>query len=219
MHSLVRGKVKIDIVSDVVCPWCAIGYQRLNQAIKELKIEDRVEVVWHPFELNPDMPREGQNANKYLMNKLRLSEDGLIQKRKSVAKIGEESGFKFNYFQKMKKVNTFNAHVLLDYAKELNKQTELKVRLQKAYFAEKKDINNRDVLFLEVKSVGLNAYEAMARLDNDEAIKRVQDEEQYWRDRGVSAIPTMIFNDSVVRRGANQVEMYKELLTELINKK
>ena len=214
-----KDKIKIDIVSDVVCPWCAIGYQRLSQAINELDLKDKVEIQWHPFELNPNMPREGQNADKYLMKKLRLSEEGLKQKRKTVAKIGEDSGFKFDYFTKMKKVNTFNAHVLLDYAKEFNKQTELKVRLQNAYFNERKDVNDRNILALEVEKVGLNVAEAMARLDNKEAIKRVEDEEKYWKDRGVFAIPTMIFNDKIVRRGANKVESYKKLLQELINNK
>ncbi len=212
-------KIKIDIVSDVVCPWCAIGYQRLNQAINELDIKDKVEIEWHPFQLNPNMPREGQNADKYLMKKLRLSKDELVQKRKSVSKIGDESGFKFDYFAKMKKVNTFNAHILLDYAKDFNKQTELKVRLQNAYFNERKDINDRNVLFLEVESVGLNAVEAMKRLDNKIAIKRVEKEEKYWRDRGVFAVPTMIFDNTIVRRGANQVAVYKELLIGLIDKR
>ena len=153
------------------------------------------------------------------MDKLGLNEEELIQKRKSVTKIGEESGFEFNYFKKMKKVNTLNAHILLDYAKELDKQTELKVRLQKAYFGEGKDISNRDILFAEVKHVGLNADEAMARLDNAKVIKRVQDEEKQWRDRGVFAIPTMLFDNSIVLRGANKVDTYKELLKELLKKK
>lgn len=214
-----EDKIKIDIISDVVCPWCAIGYKRLSQAINELNIKDKVEIQWHPFQLNPNMPREGKNADKYLMNKLGLSPQGLKQKRKSVAKTGEDSGFKFDYFKDMRKPNTFNAHVLLDYAKEFNKQTELKVRLQEAYFGERKNIGNRDVLYFELKKVGLNANEAMKRLDNDEAIKRVQNEEKYWKDRGVSGVPTMLFDNSIVRRGANKVDSYKKLLVELINKR
>jgi predicted DsbA family dithiol-disulfide isomerase len=212
-----QDKIKIDIVSDVVCPWCAIGYQRLSQAIDELNIKDKVEITWHPFQLNPNMPREGQNADKYLMNKLRLNEAQLVEKRKSVTSIGKSSGFKFDYFAKMKKVNTFNAHILLDYAKEFGKQTELKVRLQNAYFNERKDISNRNVLVRELETVGLNIAEAMARLDNDDAILRVQKEEKYWRDKGVFAIPTMVFNNSIVSQGAGQVASYKELLTELLH--
>ena len=214
-----ENKIKIDIVSDVVCPWCAIGYKRLSDAIKELKLEDKVEVSWHPFELNPDMPREGKNADKYLMNKLGLSEDGLQQKRKSVAKLGEETGFKFDYFQEMRKLNSFNSHILLDYAKDFGKQTELKVRLQTAYFGERKDISNREVLHAELLAVGLNADEAMKRLDNKEAIKQVQDEEKLWRDRGVYAIPSMIFDDEILRVGADKTTTYKQILTELVNRR
>ncbi|MDC0932721.1 DsbA family oxidoreductase [Arcobacteraceae bacterium] len=214
-----KEKIKIDIVSDVVCPWCAIGYKRLSKAIEELNLENHVEVVWHPFELNPNMPSQGQNANEYLMNKLRLSKGGLIKKRQSVTALGAETGFKFDYFAKMKKVNTFNAHVLLDYAKEFGKQTELKVRLQQAYFGERKDINDFDVLYNELERVGLNASEAMKRLDDKKSIQRVKDEEKYWKSRGVYAIPTMVFDNSIVRQGANQVEVYKELLTQLMDKR
>lgn len=218
INAFAADKIKIDIVSDVVCPWCAIGYKRLSLAIEELKLEDKVEIQWHPFELNPDMPREGQNADKYLMKKLRLNEEQLKEKRKSVTKIGKESGFEFDYFKEMRKLNTFNAHILLDYAKDFGKQTELKVRLQRAYFGERKDISNREVLFEELQAVGLNAKEAMKKLDNKEAIKHIEDEEKYWKEQGVYAIPTMIFDKRIARVGANDLATYKQILTELINK-
>lgn len=211
-------KIKIDIVSDVVCPWCAIGYKRLKQAIDEMAIQDRVELEWHPFELNPTMPKEGQNANKYLMQKYNLSDDELKKTRANVTELGEESGFKFNYFEKMKKLNTFDAHILLNYAKKYNKQTELEVRLSEAYFSEKKDISDRNILYLELKNLGLNANEGIAMLENIQAIQNLKEEEQYWRKRGVSAIPTMFFNDSIMEVGANSVETYKRLLTQLIKK-
>ena len=119
----------------------------------------------------------------------------------------------------MRKPNTLNAHVLLDYAKRFNKQTELTVRLQSAYFSERKDIGNRDILYAELKKVGLNADEAIAHLANDKAIKRVQNEEKYWKNRGVSSIPTMLFNNSVARRGARSVESYKDILIQFLKKK
>ncbi len=211
-------KIKIDIVSDIVCPWCAIGYKRLSQAISEMKMEDKVEIEWHPFELNPDMPLEGINANKYLMNKYQLSQDRLIYTRNNVKKLGEEVGFKFDYFEDMKKLNTLDTHILLDYAKEFNKQTELEVRLTEAYFSERKDISDRNVLFLELQRVGLNADEAIARLDNNEAIKNVQNEKRHWVERGVSSIPTMIFNSDIVLEGAVSVDTYKKVLTKMIKK-
>lgn len=212
-------KLKIDIVSDVVCPQCAIAYKRLSQAIEEMKMQDKVEITWHPFELNPEMPREGQNADKYLMNKYGLSEDKLKQTRNNMTELGEETGFKFDYFKEMKKVNTFNAHVLLAYAKEFDKQTELKVRLQNAYFGERKDVSNREVLEEELKAVGLNAQEAIKRLDDPKAIKAVEDEEKFWRDQGVYAIPTIIFDNKIAQMGADEVSTYKEILIELSKKK
>ena len=212
-------KITIDIVSDVVCPWCAIGYKRLSQAIDELEIKDKVLITWHPFQLNPNMPQEGVNANKYLMNKLRLTPEELKEKRESVAKTAKDSGFQFNYFEEMRKPNTLYAHVLLDYAKDFNKQTELKVRLQEAYFTERKNIGNKEVLYAELKAVGLNADEAIARLDDDAAIMRVKKEEKYWKSLGVASIPTMVFDNQVARRGASSVEAYKKLLITLMNEK
>jgi len=211
-------KIKIDIVSDVVCPWCAIGYKRLSVAIDELGLKDKVEIVWHPFELNPDMPREGTNANKYLMDKYGLSEQKLKETRNRVTTLGKETGFKFDYFAKMRKVNSFNSHILLKYAKEFNKQTLLKVRLQNAYFGERKDISNREVLFEELQAVGLNAKEAMKRLDDKNEIKAIEDEEKFWRDQGVQAIPTIIFNNEFAQVGADEIKTYKEILTQLSSK-
>lgn len=215
----VQNQIKIDIISDVVCPWCAIGYKRLSQAINELEVQERVQIQWHPFQLNPTMPKDGMNADKYLSHKLRLSPEGLKQKRNSVAKTAQDSGFEFNYFEEMKKPNTFNAHVLLDYAREFNKQTELKVRLQEAYFTEKRDIGNINVLYSELTKVGLNADDAIKSLSDADAIKRVKDDEAYWKSRGVSSIPTMLFDQRIARRGANSVDTYKAILTQLLNLK
>jgi len=152
------------------------------------------------------------------MNKLGLNEEQLIKKRTSVAKLGEEIDFKFDYFKEMKKVNTFNAHILLAYAKEHNKQTELKVRLQHAYFTERKNISNREILASELQAVGLNVKEGMSKLDDEKYINLVKEEEKYWKDRGVFAIPTMIFDNKVLLRGANTIDTYKELLTQLTSK-
>ena len=193
--------------------------RKLSNVIKELHIEDKVVIEWHPFQLNPEMPKEAQNANKYLMDKLSINEKELMEKRATVTKLGKEAGFEFDYFADMVKPNTFNAHVLLDYAKEFNKQTQLKVRLQQAYFGERKNIDNKEVLASELKAVGLNANEGIARLENKEAIKRVQDEEKLWRDRGVFAVPTMVFDGKIVRRGANKTEYYKELLSSIMKDK
>ena len=128
------NKIKIDIISDVVCPWCLIGYKRLEHAMKELDVEDKFELVWNPFELNPTMSLEGEDAVSYLAHKYTMSVDQVKSSQASITQNGAELGFTFNYFDGMKTVNTRNAHILLDFAKEFGKQTELKTRLFSADF-------------------------------------------------------------------------------------
>ncbi|MEQ9582828.1 MAG: DsbA family oxidoreductase, partial [Arenibacter sp.] len=161
-------KIKLNIISDVVCPWCAIGYKRLEQAISELGLQDRVDIEWQPFQLNPHMPKEGQNGQEHITEKYgsSLEQQRLSQER--TTNFGAELGFKFDYFDEMKIVNTKDAHILLDYAKEFGKQTELNMRLMTAFFGERKDVSDRSILIEELKAVGLNADEAMARLDSDD---------------------------------------------------
>jgi predicted DsbA family dithiol-disulfide isomerase len=129
-------KIKIDIVSDVVCPWCTIGYKRLKKAIDELKLENRIEIQWRPFQLNPDMPKEGKDVDKYSADKYGLSADEIVRNRENMTQKGAELGFKFDFFEGMKIVNTQDAHILLEYARENGKQTQLKMSLVEAFFSE-----------------------------------------------------------------------------------
>ncbi|MCM4151346.1 DsbA family oxidoreductase [Arenibacter sp. N53] len=212
-------KIKLDIVSDIVCPWCTIGYKRLEKAIAELGIEDRIELEWQPFELNPNMPKEGQNVQEHLTEKYGSGLEDQKRSQEYMAEAGAELGFTFDYFDKMKIVNTRDAHILLEYAKENNKQTELKMRLVAAFFSERKDVSNRDVLLQELEVVGLNADEAIVRLDSDDARNQVQSKETYWQGLGVSSVPTMVFNKKSALTGAQPVDVYKQVLTELLEER
>ena len=211
-------KIKIDIVSDIVCPWCAVGYKRLEQALKELGFEDKVTIEWKPFELNPTMVSEGENVKEHLIKKYRLSTKQAQDFEDSIVKNGKELGFKFDYFEDMRIFNTFDAHVLLDFAKEFDKQKELKIRLMEAYFSERKDISNREVLLQEVEKVGLNINKASQILDDKEVREQIQVEEKQILARGINSVPTMIFNGGQAMNGAYPVETYKQVLSELVNK-
>jgi len=211
-----ENKIKIDIVSDVVCPWCTIGYKRLAKAISELGIEDQVDIEWQPFELNPNMPAEGQNVNEHLAEKYGSTLEQQKASMQQMTTVGKELGFIFDYFDDMRMVNTLDAHILLEYAMEFGKQTELNMRLTTAFFSERKDVSNRDVLKQALLDVGLNAEEGLAKLDNDEARYEVKTKEGYWQNLGVSSVPTVVFNGKSAVTGAQPVELFKEVLTELM---
>jgi len=209
-------KLKIDIVSDVVCPWCAIGYKRLEKAITELGFEDKVSIEWQPFELNPGMPPEGQDLTEHIAEKYGSTLEQQQASQQNMTDIGEELGFKFDYFEGMRMANTFDAHVLLEYAKDFGKQTQLKLRLMNSFFNERQDVSDRAVLKQALLDVDLNADEALAKLDNEEARYEVRNKQGQWKNMGVNSVPTIVFNMKSAVTGAQPVDTFKQVLTDLV---
>lgn len=207
--------IKLDIVSDVVCPWCIVGYNHLQAAIEELGLQNRVEIEWQPFELNPDMPAEGENLRAHVARKYGASAEDSQKAREEIRQRGAEYGFEFNYFEDMKMVNTFDAHILLDYAKSQGKQTELKLRLFSAFFSEQKDVSLHSVLLDEVEQLGLDRAEAQRWLDDEEVRRQVREHQAMWTQAGISSVPTVVFNRESAISGAHPVETFKQILTEL----
>lgn len=211
-------KIKIDIISDVVCPWCIIGYRRLEKAIFELGIEERVDIEWHPFELNPHMPAQGEEIVGHMSDKYGMTRDESIHTLSNMSDVGAEVGFKFDFFDGMKMVNTRDVHILLDYAKGFGKQTELKIRLFEAFFSERKDVSDRQVLARELQAVGLEGEEALVTLNDEKIRERIFTRESYWHGMGVTSVPTMVLNQSGVLKGAQSIDAYKQVLDGLNNK-
>jgi len=209
-------KLKIDIVSDVVCPWCIIGYKRLEKAISELGIKDHVTIEWQPFELNPHMPPKGQNIKEHITEKYGSTVEQQNESQQRMTDIGKELGFKFDYFDEMRMSNTFDAHVLLEYAKDFGKQTELKMRLMASFFSERKDVSDRAILKQALLDVGLNADEGLAMLDREEARYEVRNKQGQWKNRGVQSVPTIVFNMESAVTGAQPIATFKQLLTEML---
>ena len=209
-------KIKLDIISDVVCPWCIIGYKRVVKAISEMKIQDRVDIEWHPFELNPDMPAEGEEIHAHIARKYGTTLNESRQTLANMTILGAEMGFTFDFFDGMKMVNTFNLHILLDYAKESGKQTEFKMSLFDAFFNERKNVFDRKILAQELQNIGLNESEGLMRLDDDIVRNQVLVQQSHWKNSGISAVPTMIFNNSISLIGAQPVDVYKQELTSYL---
>ena len=209
-------KVKIDIVSDVVCPWCTVGYKRLEKAISELGIQDRVKIEWQPFELNPTMSTDGQNLNEHMMEKYRMSPEQLLQTQQQMVNAAKDIDFEFNFDDNSLMVNTFEAHVLLEYAKGFGKQTDLKMELMKAYFSDGKDVSDKNILKQALLNIGLNAEEALTKLNDDVAIKEVRMKQDYWRSLGISSVPTIVFDKKSAITGAQPVSTLKKVLAEML---
>tara|TARA_R100001377_G_scaffold11598_2_gene5774 strand:+ start:461 stop:1105 length:645 start_codon:yes stop_codon:yes gene_type:complete len=208
-------KIKLDIVSDVVCPWCIVGYKHLEAAINELGLQDRVEIEWQPFELNPDMPEEGEELRAHVLRKYGAQREDSDKARANISALGAEYGFEFDYFDGMKIVNTRDAHVLLDLAHEQGLQHRLKQRLFAAFFTEHKDVSDRAVLLAEARSVGLDAGAATLALNDSERRRRVENQELLWQRQGISGVPTVIFNRTSAMTGAHPQASYREVLQEL----
>ena len=212
-----QDKIKIDLVSDVVCPWCIIGYKRLVAAITQMGIQDQVEIEWQPFELNSSMPPEGENVDDHITRKYGTSKADGQRSKANLTKLGAELGFTFDYFDEMKIVNTRAAHILLDYAHEEGKQTALNLRLMEAFFSERSDISLQEVLLAEIQKVGLDQNKAKRLLTDKAALEAIKTKEKNWTSKGISSVPTMVFNNTSALSGAQSIEVYKRVLAELIH--
>ncbi len=207
----------IKIASDIVCPWCIIGYKRLEKAMEELGVKDQVELEWIPFELNPNMSKDGQDLYEHLSEKYGTTFEQQEQSQMQLSAIAHELGFEFNFYSGIKMFNTREAHVLLDFAKEYGKQTELNTRFITAHYTEKQDISNRVGLLKEVATIGLDKEKALARLNNENAIYKVVQESKHWQGLGVRSTPTFIFEDMSAIQGAQPVEVFKNAISKIIN--
>jgi len=209
--------IKIDIVSDIVCPWCAIGYYRLKKALDELELTACIK--WHPFELNPGMPPEGQNLRKHLAKKYGTQLQQSIQARRKLTQLGAEVGFTFNYFDEMKMVNTFTAHQLLHFAREYGLEHTLKLRFFEDYFASKKALNEDGVLIQSAVEVGLPEDEVKLVLETNRYEKLVRDEMDFFLNQGIRGVPFFLIDGTYSASGAQEVERFKSILNSVLNRR
>ncbi|MDA5565367.1 DsbA family oxidoreductase [Cobetia sp. MMG027] len=210
-----QDKLKIDIVSDVMCPWCVIGYKRLESAIQSLGLEDSVEIEWQPFELNPDMPAHGENLRAHIERKYDTTPKASAEARRNLTALAAEEGLVFNFFDDMRMVNTLELHVLLEYAAEQGMQHDLMMQFYADYFTLQKDMSDRAVMADSLAAVGLDATEGLAQLDDPEALQQVRAREAHWQQMGISSVPTFVFNRRSALNGAQPKDVFEQVLSEL----
>lgn len=205
--------IRIDIVSDVVCPWCIIGYKQLERAQAETGVP--AVLHWHPFELNPAMPEEGQNLVEHITAKYGTKPDDSEKARSRMTALGASLGFAFNYRDDMRIVNTFRAHQLLHWAGSVGRQHHLKMALFSAFFTDRKDVNDPETLVDVAAGIGLDRQETLDVLADGRFAEDVRVHEAFWTSRGVEGVPTILFEGRHAAIGAKGVEAYAEILRHL----
>ncbi|MHA7878619.1 MAG: DsbA family oxidoreductase [Saccharospirillum sp.] len=205
----------IDIVSDVACPWCVIGYKNLEKALADLAGELAVDVNWHAFELRPDSPLEGENWREHIMQKYGMSYEQSEANRLRISEAGEQVGFQFNFTDDMKTQNTFNCHRLLSWAKDSGRQTALKLALFEAYFTDRSDVNDPAVLAQAAAKAGLDEKAAAEVLASDAYSDEVRGEEAHYQQMGVQSVPTFIINNRYAITGGQPADTFKQALTQI----
>jgi predicted DsbA family dithiol-disulfide isomerase len=211
---MTNPKIKIDVVSDVVCPWCYIGKRRLEKAIAQVADQVDVELEYHPFELNPDMPLEGRNQKEYLTRKFG-SEVKYQQIVEHVTDVAAQEGLKFDFEKQVVSPNTRDAHRLIWFAKKHGKQIEMKEALMKAYFEQGIDLTKTENLISIAKQVGLDPEKTKSFLSSTEGMVEVTTSEMQNAPRGISGVPFYIINNQYGVSGAQPSEIFTKALLEI----
>jgi len=205
--------MKIDFVSDVACPWCAVGLHSLEAALQRLGDTVKVELRFQPFELNPDMPPEGEDTIEYLSRKYGASPAQLAQTRETLRQRGAAVGFTFG--ERPRVWNTFDAHRLLHWAGLVGRQRELKHALLTAYHTHAENPGAPDVLLRLAAEVGLDVERARAILASDEFADAVREQERLYQGRGIHSVPAVIIDDRHLISGGQPPEVFEQALRQL----
>lgn len=212
---MTKPYLRIDIVSDVVCPWCVVGFLRLQQALACFPNHFDVNFVWHPFELNPKMAEAGENLREHITRKYRISDEESNQNRQRLIELGKDLGFEFNFTDDMRIYNTLKAHKLLHWAEPTGHQTELQLRLFRDYFTQGKNLNHDAVLLDAVEAVGLDRQLASAALTDTAIARQTLAREEQNLLQGIGGVPLFIFNNEHAISGAQEVAEFEQQLQQL----
>jgi len=214
--------LRIDIVSDVVCPWCIIGLKQVEQALTLVGQDIAAETYWHPFELNPNMPPEGEDTAEHIARKYGSSPEQSRANRSRLSDIGNSVGFAFNYGEGMRIYNTFNAHKLLTIfgsERGWRAQTALKMALFTAYFQDRRDVSDVDVLCDIAAAQGMDRTVALAWINDAALTNSVRAEMAHWTDQNITGVPAIIFDQKYMVPGAQSAETVAVVINKVLTKR
>ena len=205
--------LRIDFVSDVACPWCAIGLASLEQALERARGEVEAELHFQPFELNPQLGAEGEDATEHLQKKYGMPAAQLAASQAAIRQRGADLGFTFGERRRIH--NTFDAHRLLHWAEETGRQRELKHALLRAYFTDGRDVSDHATLAEVAENAGLPAQRAREILGSDAYADDVRTVEQFFLQQGINAVPAVIIDRKHLISGGQPVEVFERALREI----
>ena len=216
-------KVAVDIWSDVMCPWCAVGYTQFAKAVEGLRDELEVEVRWMPFELNPDLPAEGKDQAKHLAEVYGRSRDEVAAMRAQMQATAARAGFPMDYAGEGDEPpammwNTFEAHKLLRWAlaeQGPEAQTRLKLGLLKAHFQQRRNVSEPAVLLDIAEAEGFDRAKAATALADEALAIAVRAEKQRSRQAGINSVPSFVVDGKYLIQGAREPEDYANILRKV----
>ncbi|MEO6185821.1 MAG: DsbA family oxidoreductase [Steroidobacteraceae bacterium] len=208
-------RLQIDFVSDVACPWCAVGLFSLEEALRRTADLVEAQITFQPFELNPDMPRAGENLDEHIAGKYRTTPDQIAAGREPLRARGASVGFAFNSSSRSRVYNTFDAHRLLHWAKDFNLHRELKRALFKANFTDDLDVSDPEILAAIAGAVGLDAARTREVLASQLYSTEVRTAEKLWQSRGIQSVPGIIVNQKWLISGGQPPEIFEEALRNI----
>jgi predicted DsbA family dithiol-disulfide isomerase len=216
-NTLMSRALQIDFVSDIACPWCAVGLASLQRALARIGDAVDAEITLHPFELNPEMRPEGEGIVDYIGRKYGRTPEQIEQTQATIRERGAREGFTFG--ERKRIYNTFDAHRLLHWARIEGRQLELKLALLRAYHGEGKDVSNADVLIEAAKSAGLDGERAREVLQSGDYADEVRTEERAFQELGIQSVPAIILDRKYLVSGGQPSEAFEEAIRKIIEDK
>jgi len=206
--------LRIDFISDIACPWCVVGLRALGIALG--RVGAPAELHFQPFELNPDMGKEGENTTEHVARKYGSSAERSAAVREAIKENGAAVGFIFNYNPESRIWNTFDAHRLLHWAGLEGKQLRLKEALFSANFTDGRNVSDHAVLAEVAEAAGFDGARAREILASDEFAQDVKEQEAMWRSNGIQAVPSVIINQRWLIQGAQAPEVFEDALRRVL---
>ena len=209
--------IRIDVVSDVVCPWCYIGKRRLEKAIEGTQHSDNVqvkntEIIYRAYQLDPSVPNEGLDFQTYMESRFGT---GFVSKFHQVEQVAQTEGLNFDFASLPKAINTFTLHRILTIALKDGIQAEVKEAFMKAYFVDKQDLTQENTLIELLEKYGWSAEKTISIINSDIANDEVKEEMNYYKQLGVTGVPYFIFNQKYAVSGAQPSEVFMEILEKV----